>query len=96
VSLLWQQDAVQAKAGLGQDQGKMSYTATLVAEGDPDKLFDCFASEETSFDRSSFTIKKTQEGILFSITANDAVALRATLNSISQLLIIFEGAKKQK
>jgi tRNA threonylcarbamoyladenosine modification (KEOPS) complex Pcc1 subunit len=73
----------------------MSYRATVFAEGDPEKLFDCFASEETSFDRSSFTIEKTQDGIRFSITAKDAVALRATLNSISQLLIVFEGAKEK-
>lgn len=72
----------------------MSYTARLVARGDPGMLFDCFASEETSFERSSFTINKTDEGIEFAIEANDAVALRATLNSISQLLIVFEGTRK--
>ncbi|MBW2964404.1 hypothetical protein KY363_03000 [Candidatus Woesearchaeota archaeon] len=71
----------------------MSYNAKLVAEGDPDKLYDCFASEETSFDRSSFTISKTGDGIEFNIEAKDAVAFRATLNSIAQLLIVFEGTK---
>ena len=95
MSLLRQQDAVQAKAGLYKDQGKMSYSATIFAEGDPEKLYSCFESEETSFDRSSFTIEKTESGIRFSIEAKDAVALRATLNSISQLLIVFQGAKEE-
>ncbi len=74
----------------------MKYTAKLFAEGDPDKLLECLAPEETSFDRSSFTVTKKEEGVEFDITANDAVALRATLNSISQLLIVFEGAGKEE
>ena len=74
---------------------KMEYTANLFVKGDPDKLFECLLPEETDFDRSSFTIKKKEEGVEFSIHACDAVALRATLNSISQLLIVFEGAGKK-
>ncbi len=71
-----------------------NYTAKLSVKGNPEKLVECLKPEETDFDRSSFKIKKTEYGVEFDIIANDAVALRATLNSISQLLIIFEGAKK--
>jgi tRNA threonylcarbamoyladenosine modification (KEOPS) complex Pcc1 subunit len=74
----------------------MEYTATLFAKGDPEKLIECLAPEETSFDRSSFTVKKTNDGVEFDIKASDAVALRATLNTISQLLIVFEGAQEGK
>jgi tRNA threonylcarbamoyladenosine modification (KEOPS) complex Pcc1 subunit len=74
----------------------MNCTAKLFVKGDPEKLFECLTPEETSFDRSSFTINKTKEGLEFDIKANDAVALRATLNSISQLLIVFEGASKKQ
>lgn len=72
----------------------MEYTAKLVAKGDPEKLIQCMAPEDTKFDRSSFTITKTKDGVEFDVVAKDAVALRATLNSISQLLIVFEGAKQ--
>ena len=72
----------------------MDYTAKLSVKGNPEKLIECFKPEEKDFDRSSFTINKTEDGVVFDIAAKDAVALRATLNSISQLLIVFEGAKK--
>lgn len=74
----------------------MDYTAKLFVKGDPDRLFECLETEETSFDRSSFTIKKKDDGLKFDVEAKDAVALRATLNTISQLLIIFEGARKKE
>ena len=73
----------------------MECTAKVFAKGDPEKLAECLAPEETSFDRSSFTITKKEGGVEFDITANDAVALRATLNTISQLLIVYEGAAKK-
>ena len=95
--LLWQQDALQAKAGLYQSQGqmiRMDYSARLSVRGDPDKLLECLKPEESDFDRSKFTIDRTEEGVVFDITAKDAVAFRATLNSIAQLLIVFEGARK--
>jgi len=74
----------------------MEYTAKLVAKGDPEKLIQCMTPEDTKFDRSSFTISKVKDGVEFDVVAKDAVALRATLNSISQLLIVFEGAAQIK
>ncbi|MBW2972219.1 hypothetical protein KY359_04250 [Candidatus Woesearchaeota archaeon] len=75
--------------------GKMECTASVFVKGDPDRLLECLSPEETSFDRSSFTITKKEGGVEFDVVAKDAVALRATLNTISQLLIIFEGAAKR-
>lgn len=73
----------------------MECRAKLFVKAEPEKLTECLAAEETSFDRSSFTITKTKDGVEFDVKASDAVALRATLNSISQLLIVFEGARKK-
>ncbi len=73
----------------------MDYSAKLSVKGDPDKLYDCLISEEISFDRSSFKIVKVVDGVEFNIKATDAVALRATFNSILQLLIIYEKACKK-
>ncbi|MFC1722524.1 KEOPS complex subunit Pcc1 [Nanoarchaeota archaeon] len=68
--------------------------ATVIAEGDPDKLHECISPEQMSYDRSSFTIKKVDKGLQFDVEAKDPVALRATLNTISQLLIVYEQGKK--
>ena len=74
----------------------MECSAKVFAKGDPEKLYECLAAEDTNFERSSFIVKKTKDGVEFDVKAKDAVALRATLNSIAQLLIIFEGARKPK
>jgi tRNA threonylcarbamoyladenosine modification (KEOPS) complex Pcc1 subunit len=72
----------------------MECSAKLFVKGDPEKLFQCLVPEDTKFDRSGFNLKKMKDGLEFDVKAKDAVALRATLNSISQLLIVFEGAKR--
>lgn len=71
----------------------MKYTAKLYAQGDPEKMFECIKPEQMSYERSGFTIKKVKDGLEFDIKSKDATALRATLNTISQLLIIFEKGK---
>jgi len=73
----------------------MSYFGKITVTGDPEKLYECIAPEEMSYERSSFKIKKTKEGIEFDIEAKDATAFRATLSSISQILLVFEQAKKR-
>ncbi|MFC1742039.1 KEOPS complex subunit Pcc1 [Nanoarchaeota archaeon] len=74
----------------------MDFTAKIIAKDcDADKLVQCLAPEEKSFERSTFTITKKDNNVEIDITTTDAVALRATVNSISQLLIVYEGAKKE-
>ena len=92
--LLRKQDAFQAETCLDESQSKMNYRSVISVGGDPDKLYECLSPEQMSYDRSGFTIKKTKEGLSFEVDAKDAVAFRATLNAIAQLLIIFEKAKK--
>lgn len=70
----------------------MECTAKFFVKCDADKLLECLAPEEKRFDRSSFTAKKIKGGVEFIIDSKDAVAFRATLNTISQLLAVFEGA----
>jgi tRNA threonylcarbamoyladenosine modification (KEOPS) complex Pcc1 subunit len=80
----------------------MELSASLFVKCNPDMLYDCLVPEQSvpdsrsSFDRSSFIINKEKEGVRFSIKAKDAVALRATFNTITQLLIIFESAEETK
>ncbi len=69
-------------------------TAKIFAEGDSDKLYECIIPEQVEYDRSSFKIKKVEGGLEFHVESKDPVALRATLNAISQMLIIYEQGKK--
>lgn len=95
MSLLRKQDVVQAEKCLYQGQGTMmEYSADILVKGDAEQIFNCMQPELKSYERSSFTIKKTEEGVLFSIIAKDPVALRATFNSISQLLTVYEKTKE--
>lgn len=69
----------------------MKYQATITVKGGTE-LLRAFEAEYPAHkaDRSSYSIKKNKGSLVFSITAMDAVALRATLNSITKLLDVFD------
>ncbi len=54
----------------------------------------CFDAELESMQtqRSTVSVHSTQNTMQFSVTATDATAMRATLNSITKLLTVFEKA----
>ena len=56
----------------------------------------CFDAEIASMQtqRSTVAIHTTKDTMQFSATATDATALRATLNSITKLLTVFEKVKQ--
>ncbi len=58
----------------------------------------CFDAELESMQtaRSDVTIHTTKETMQFAISATDATALRATLNTITKLLSVFEKAAEEK
>lgn len=68
--------------------------ASVVIESDPAiiQLFSC-EDKELSNNRASYTIKELDGHIHFDVTAKDAVALRATLTSITKTLIVYEKMK---
>jgi len=70
------------------------FTAKIFARGDPEKLYECIKPEQTTYERSSFTITKKNDGLEFDIESKDPVALRATLNAIAQMLIVYEKGRK--
>ena len=57
----------------------------------------CFDAELASMQtlRSTVAIHTTKENMQFAITATDATALRATLNTITKLLSVFEKAAEE-
>lgn len=54
------------------------------------ETYDCFFSEQHKSKRSSLDIIKNNESITLNISAKDAVALRAELNSLAKLILVYE------
>lgn len=69
------------------------YSAEIIVDRD-ENLLRCFKPERIEKERASYKIKSIKNAIVFEIKANDAVALRATINSITQLLSIYERMEK--
>ena len=72
----------------------MRLTAEIKAYGDAEKITSCFKPEEGKQKRSKYTIKKQEDHVLFQIEAEDSVALRAIMNSITKLLTVHEKMEK--
>lgn len=73
----------------------MDYCAQITAIGDPDRMQKVMEAEEKSFARSAYTITKQQDRLIFDIKSKDPTALRATLNTITQFLVIYHALKYQ-
>lgn len=65
----------------------------IVHDKNPEKILKVFQPEISKKDRSGFRIIKEKKCLKFLVEAKDSVALRATLNSITKLLTVFEKAK---
>lgn len=68
----------------------MNYRATIEVAGDNDSLQKCFAPERLKKARTEYTIKKSKNKLVFDISSKDPTALRATLNSITRLLSVYQ------
>jgi len=72
----------------------MKLRASIEAYGKAKDIAACFTLEMRGKHRSNFTITENQDHIVFDIQAEDATALRATLNTITKLLTVYEKAEK--
>jgi len=72
----------------------MNYELELKVFGDSKKLYECFQPEILKGDRASVELKQKKEYLLLKIKAEDSVALRAMMNSVSKLLTVYEKMKK--
>lgn len=68
----------------------MKYEAVIKVKDNIEVVYKAFLSEQGDFGRSGWTVEKTDDEVEFRITAEDSVALRATLNSITKLLTVYE------
>ncbi|MFH1212140.1 MAG: KEOPS complex subunit Pcc1 [Candidatus Woesearchaeota archaeon] len=71
----------------------MNLEAKITVKHDGEKIRKLFAAEkEFENNRAGYSVAKKGKGAVFTIKANDSVALRAMLNSITKMLTVFEKA----
>ena len=92
--LLWKQDAVQAKNYGNKSKGKMKLRASIKAYGNPKDIAACCKPDMDDQKRSNITITEQEDHVVFDVQAEDATALRATVNAITKLLTVYEKAEK--
>lgn len=61
-----------------------------VYDKEPEKLLMAFQPEISKKDRSGFDIVQEKGSLKFIVEAKDSTALRATLNTITKLLTVYE------
>jgi len=66
----------------------MDYTAEIIVKEDPDTAYKCLLPEKISRERSTLKLKKEKGALKITVEARDAVALRATLNAVTQVLAV--------
>jgi len=68
--------------------------AEIIIDKDICDIERLFASEEKEFDnKRAYEVKKEKDRLIFSVSAKDSSALRAALNSITKMLIVYEKTK---
>ena len=92
--ILWLQDALQAKREGHSSKSKMNYKAVISIHENIEDIYKVILPEVKKWERSNFEMKKDKKELRFIIEAKDSVALRATLNSITQLLTVYEKVKE--
>jgi tRNA threonylcarbamoyladenosine modification (KEOPS) complex Pcc1 subunit len=94
--LLRQQDAVQAKGHSHEDKSKMSLSADIIIDEDTERLYKCLLPEAKKIKRSEMGLKKEKDRLVINVRASDATALRASVNSILKLIVVYEKMKDIK
>ena len=74
----------------------MAYSAEITSTLDAGSVVRLFKAEDKDFKhgRSSYTICKNGNKVVFSIKADDSSSLRSTVNSIIKILAVYEKAKR--
>ena len=69
----------------------MPLTATITYPYDQ-RIEQLFAAESKSFPRTSYSLAKQGDALVFSILADDATALRAATTTITKVLSVWESS----
>lgn len=68
------------------------YTSIISIKKNAPKLYDCLVSEQHIENRSSIKVELENDILKIIIECSDAVAFRATSNSVARLISVFESA----
>lgn len=68
----------------------MNFEATIMVQGNTHPLHQAIASETKEMARSSITITEEKGKLVLRVSATDATALRASVNTILKLLVVYE------
>jgi len=71
----------------------MDYKAEIIIKEDPENICRCLIPERISRERSSLKIKKGKDSLSVHIEAKDAVAFRATINALMQVIAVYSKTK---
>jgi tRNA threonylcarbamoyladenosine modification (KEOPS) complex Pcc1 subunit len=74
----------------------MDYKAEITVSEDPENIQKCLEQEKISRERSSVSLEKEGDDLKIKVEAKDAVALRATMNAITQVLAVYAKSKQLK
>lgn len=71
----------------------MRFTASIIVYDSAKDLSKALKlNDDAKNDRSSIAVRKEGDNLVIEITAKDAVALRAAVNSMTKLLVVFDKA----
>ena len=86
---------IQAKNNIHKSKSTMKLEAEITIKEDISNIKKLLDTEQkhTNNQRSSFKIQQTKEKLSILAVADDSVALRATLNTITKILTIYEKTK---
>ncbi len=71
------------------------YEATVSVDGRKGLVLKCFASEDRAIKGKASYVVKSQEGkAIFEVKAEDSIALRTVLNSITKMLTVIEKTER--
>jgi len=74
----------------------MNYKAEIKVSEDPENIQKCLEPEKVERERSKLSLEN-KEGILtIKIEAKDAVAFRATMNTVIQIMAVYSKSKEIK
>jgi len=66
------------------------YQSTIIVNKDIDAIEKLFIPEDKELNRSTYTITKNTKQLIFTITAEDATALKTAFNTITKVLLVWE------
>lgn len=72
------------------------YNSSLVIDTDVDSLEKLLRVEDSNLGRSSFSFFRKDNSLFIEMKADDAVALKTVMNTLSKVLIVWEKTKVLK